>query len=102
MESRQQIVDCIAQDRIVEEMVGKITHSPLTPDLKDLCQMVYLVLLEYDEEKLQDLWINGEIRYFLARIILNQHNSVNSPFYKYIGKYKNKAVAITGRDFIDE
>lgn len=101
MESREQIVRRIAQEAIVEELAGKITHSQLTPDLKDLCQLVYVALLEYDEGKLRDLWEKGEIRFFLARVIMNQL-SAKSAYYRCIGKYKRKAVDIAGKDFIDE
>lgn len=83
---KSEIVARIAQERRVETMVENIAKSPLTPDLKDLSQMVYLILLEYDEGKLRDLWDNGQINFFIARIILNQYRSANSPFYKLFRK----------------
>ena len=58
MTSRETIVETLARERRVEQMVVNIAHQTLTPDLEDLCQMVYLILLEYDEAKLQDLWEN--------------------------------------------
>lgn len=68
-------------------MVENIAKSPLTPDLKDLSQMVYLALLEYDEAKIVDLWEHGQINFFIARIIINQYRSSNSPFYKLFRKF---------------
>ena len=88
------IIAQIAQERRVETMVENIAKSPLSPDLKDLSQMVYLILLEYDEGKLLDLWNHGQINFFIARIILNQYRSVNSPFYKLFRKYARKAEEI--------
>lgn len=81
------IVGQLAQERRVETMVENIAKQPLTADLKDLVQMVYLILLEYDEEKIIDLWENGQINFFIARIILNQYRSSNSPFHKLFRKY---------------
>lgn len=81
------IVGKLAQERRVETMVENIAKQPLTADLKDLVQMVYLILLEYDDDKIVDLWDNGQINFFIARIILNQYRSSNSPFHKMFRKY---------------
>lgn len=82
-----EMVTRLAQERRVETMVENIAKQPLSADLKDLAQMVYLILLEYDETKLQDLWDDGQINFFIARVILNQYRSVNSPFYKLFRKH---------------
>jgi hypothetical protein len=99
---KNQIITEIARKQIVESMVKNIAHQSLTPDLKDLCQMVYLILLEYDEQKLQDLWQNNQMPYFLARIIINQFRSSNSPFHTIFRKFQEKSVDITGMDWEDE
>ena len=84
---KSEIVAQIARERRVETMVENIAKSPLTADLKDLSQMVYLALLEYDEGKIVDLWEHGQINFFIARIIINQYRSANSPFYKLFRKF---------------
>jgi hypothetical protein len=89
-----EMVAQLARERRVETMVENIAKRALDTDLKDLSQMVYLILLEYDETKLQDLWENGQINFFIARIILNQYRSANSPFYKLYRKYGRKAEEI--------
>ena len=83
-------------------MVCNIAHQSLTADLKDLVQMVYLILLEYDEQKLQDLWENQQMSFFLARIIINQFRSSNSPFYTIFRKFQERSADITGMDWSDE
>ena len=83
---KETIIETLAKDRRVEALVENIAHHSLTADLKDLCQMVYLILLEYDESKLQDLWENDQINFFIARIILNQYRSSNSPFHAIFRK----------------
>ena len=91
---KETIIETLAKDRRVEALVENIAHHSLTADLKDLCQMVYLILLEYDESKLQDLWENDQINFFLARIILNQYRSSNSPFHAIFRKYQERSLSI--------
>ena len=88
MKTKTEIIEAIAKDRMVETMVTNIAHKPMSADLQDLSQMVYLILLEYDEKKLQDLWINNQMHFFIARIIINQYNSVNSPFHTIFRKFR--------------
>lgn len=91
---KETIIETLANDRRVEALVENIAHHSLTADLKDLCQMVYLILLEYDESKLQDLWENDQINFFIARIILNQYRSSNSPFHAIFRKYQERSLSI--------
>ena len=42
---KETIIETLAKDRRVEALVENIAHHSLTADLKDLCQMVYLILL---------------------------------------------------------
>ena len=102
MMSKSDIIESIAKARMVETMVQNIAHQSLTADLKDLTQMVYLILLEYDETKLQDLWDNNQISFFLARIIINQYRSSNSPFHTIYRKFRERSEDIQGKDWLDD
>lgn len=102
METKERIVDTLAKGRVVEAMVANIAKQDLSPELKDLCQDIYIILLTYDEAKIVDLWENGEMRFFIARIIINQFRSSNSPFHKTYRKYREMHTDITNKDFIDE
>ena len=88
MKTKTEIIEAIAKDRMVETMVTNIAHKPMSADLQDLSQMVYLILLEYDEKRLQDLYINNQMHFFIARIIVNQYNSVTSPFHTIFRKFR--------------
>ena len=92
--SKETIIETLAAERRVEAMVENIAHHSLTADLKDLCQMVYMVLLEYDESKLRDLWENDQMNFFLARVIVNQYRSSNSPFHYTFRKFRERSVTI--------
>ena len=100
--TKAEIVSKMASEKMVEGMVQNIAHQSLTADLKDLCQMVYLILLEYDEKKLIDLWENEQMNYFIARIIVNQYRSSNSPFHTIFRKFQERAMDISGMDWNDE
>lgn len=100
--SKALIIETLAQEKRVEALVENIAHHSLTADLKDLCQMVYMILLEYDEVKLQDLWENDQMNFFLARIILNQYRSSNSPFHTIFRKFQERSVYMgVGADIND-
>ena len=100
--SKETIIEILAKERRVEALVENIAHHSLTADLEDLCQMVYLVLLEYEESKLQDLWVNNQINFFLARIIINQYRSSTSPFYTLFRKFQERSVSMgVGADISD-
>lgn len=94
VKTKRDIIEELAKGRRVELLVENIAHSALTADLKDLCQMVYLILLEYDDAKIQDLYENDQINFFLVRIILNQYRSSNSPFHTEIRKFQEKCVEL--------
>lgn len=92
--TKYEIVEQLARERKVEEMVSNIAHSRLTDDLRDLCQMVYVYLLEYDDDKIADLWDHNQMGFFIARIVINQFRSKHSPWHDLIRKPRNLATDI--------
>lgn len=100
--TRNEIVEALAQDRRVEQICGMITHlAPGSSDLKDLAQHIYLVLLEYREDMLQDLWEHGEINFLIVRLVLNNFRSSKSRFHYLFRVFRERSVPITGLDFPD-
>lgn len=92
--TRREIVEQLAREQRVETMLRNIAKTPITADLQDLCQMVYLTLLTFDEAKIVDLWEKEQINFFIARILMNQYQSVKSPFYALYRKRQRKQVPI--------
>lgn len=86
---REEIVGIIGREMRIEKMVRNISRKPLDADLEDLCQMVYETLMKYKDGIIEDLWENGEINFFLARIIKTQITSPRSG-YHYLLHNKNK------------
>ena len=77
----------MAESRMVEHLIESMAHQPLDYDLQDLAQMIYVALLEQPEERVQDLWANEEMQYFVLGIIKRQLYSVTSPYYITIKKF---------------
>ena len=58
----------------------KITDSK--DDAQDLTQEVYVVMLEYDQEKLRTIFDNGHLGFWCTRVMLNLYIRSNSQFKK--------------------
>ena len=83
--TKVEIVEALARERRVERIVQNTAHArALSQDLRDLCQMVYAYILDYDEDKVVDLWESDALGYFIARIVINQYRSNNSYFHRLI------------------
>ena len=79
-----------------------VTHLKADdPDLLDLGQHIYLVLLEYDEARLQDLWDNNEINFLIVRLAINNFRSAKSRFHYLFRVFRSRSVSLTGLDFPD-
>lgn len=87
-----EIAAILAKERRVETMVQNIAHArTLTADLRDLCQMVYLLLMTYDPDKIVDLWENEQINFFLARVIRTNLTSPRSPYNAQITRFRQRS-----------
>ena len=101
--TRNEIVQTLGKERRVEDICGMITHLPQSsPDVKDLAQYIYLVLLEYREDLLQDLWKHGEINFLIVRLVLNNFRSSKSRFHYLFRVFRERSVSIAGLDFPDK
>lgn len=97
--TRRQIVEELAEQQVVEQLVRIICKVSATY-LQDLSQMIYVYLLEYDEQRLITLYEEGSLRFFLVRIIKNQWHSNTSPFHYTYRKFQHLSNELT--DYEDE
>lgn len=79
------IVTALEKEKVVETMVDNLLVPEVYRD--DLIEETYLILLEYDHDRLQSIYDKGDIRFFTSRIITNQINSKTSPFYYKYKRY---------------
>ncbi len=99
-----QIINYVANSKIVEEIIGGITYSKFEnkENLKDLSQDIYLQLLQMDTKKLNELYFKKQLRYWLARILTNNIHSKTSPYFYTYKKAQRQSVSIGDIDIDDE
>ena len=95
--TKNEVVEIIAKERLVEQIVSNIAKSADCDDtLKDLSQEIYLDLLSKDEQKIVKLYEDNQIRFFVVRMVANNLFSKNSPYYQVFKKNANLTVDIDG------
>lgn len=71
----------------IEEIIKNI--APADPDNEDLIQDVALVVLEKPPEFISELYDKGQLKYYIARVIMNNLFSASSPYYCKYKKHRN-------------
>jgi hypothetical protein len=97
--SKADILTELANGHHVERIVCNVAreHS-LTANLADLVQDIFVALMKYDEAVLVDLWDNGQMGFFVARIAMNNLRSGKSPYFQRYINFAKRSREITGRE----
>lgn len=104
MRTNSEIINQIADNGLVEEIIQGVSYSKFenTENLKDLTQDIYLQLLQMDTKKLNDLYTKNQLRYWIARIVVNSIHSKTSPYFYTYKKEQMQSVSIGDIDIDDE
>ena len=95
-------MEALAKNRRVEDICERITHlPPQSADLKDLCQHIYMILLGYREDLLQDLAANDELDFLVVRLVLNNFRSKKSRYHYLFRVFRERSRPIEDFDFPD-
>ena len=99
-----QIINEIANNGLVEEIIQGVSYSKFenTENLKDLTQDIYLQLLQMRTDKLNDLYTKNQLRYWIARIVVNSIHAKTSPYFYTYKKEQMQSVSISEIDIDDE
>lgn len=93
--TNQEIVEQLCKDKTVEQIAKNIR---VTSDFfDDFVSEMYMILLTYDNDKLNEMYNNKQLKFFTARIAMNNWNSHTSPFwtkYKKPLEHENKNVTL--------
>lgn len=96
----QEIVARLGREKRVEQIVLRIAGiTALSADLKDLCQMIYLTLLEYPQDKLNDLWENAAINFLIVRLVLFNLRSKTSRYYYMIKIFSARSTDLAAVEY---
>lgn len=87
------IVEELYNTNLLTELCENIGVLP--KDMDDFKQEIYLILLEYNKDKIIEMYNKNQLKFFIVRIIQNQYNSKNSPFYMKYKRYSQKANELT-------
>lgn len=77
---KEGIIKELAEKGFIEDIILNI-KGEIGMNEKDLAQDLYVSLLEKDEDKIVNLYENGDIRWFVTRMVVNNIKSVTSRFY---------------------
>lgn len=84
--TKRQTIDILAHKKVIEKLLKQYNFS--SPYCKDLCQDLYIELLNKEDKLIVGLYERNEIEYYIRKMILNNVNSVTSPFYKNYEKFR--------------
>lgn len=83
--TRNEIIEQLSASRVVETVAERLSASRLARyDLGDLAQEVYLILLQYNEKRLCEMYNARQLNYFIVGIIRRQCAIKYSAFGKII------------------
>ena len=99
-----QIINEIANNGLVEEIIQGVSYSKFenTENLKDLTQDIYLQLLQMRTDKINNLYTKNQLRYWIARIVVNSIHSKTSPYFYTYKKEQMQSVSIDDIDTYNE
>lgn len=84
---KNKIIESLYKEGTVREIISKIGCYEETENLRDLEQDIFLLLLTYDDNKITEMYNNGELLYFVANIVYTQIRSTTSPYYIQYKKF---------------
>mgnify|MGYP003290590600 CR=1 FL=1 len=89
------IIDELAKNQTIEEIINNIVQNPSEDTLKDLSQMLYEDLLLKDANKIVRMYDEEQLQFFLTRMVLNSVKSKTSRYYYLFKKYNNNVQELT-------
>lgn len=72
------------------------------PNKDDLIQDIAIVILEKPPDLIKKLYEDGELKYYIVRIVKNNVYSKNSNFYYKYKKHHNNEIQVENITYLDE
>lgn len=85
---KYKIVEKLAEEKKIETIIKNVAKTD-DDTLQDLAQMLYLDLLEKNDETIISLYEEKKLQYFLTRMVINSINSKTSRYYYLYKKYND-------------
>lgn len=98
METPSRIVEALAKEKRVEQICVNVCKRPAS-ELCDLVQTIYAYLLTMPPVLLADLFENGQINFYIVRMVKNQYFGRKSRFYRENVDFAARTVALSYKDY---
>lgn len=90
--NKTSIIQELAVNKTIEEIVSNIIKQPVTDDEEDLIQDLYLYLMEKDDKLIEDLYNKNQLVFYITRMVINNIKSTTSPYYYKYRRWTNNKV----------
>ena len=77
--STREVVEYIARSKLIEECIKVVTGGVWRSEYDDLVQDILIEML--NQEKIVGLYLKGELKYYVVRVVRNNLQSCTSRFY---------------------
>lgn len=94
MKTKNQIIEKLYKENFIQSVIKKYTTKLSNEDEDDVCQEIYLILLEMPEEEIVQLFNNNQLNFYIVKIIKNQLLSTTSKVFKLYLKNKINTVSL--------
>ena len=85
MEGKDEVIKELYKTKLIKELMNNMGVK--RQDYADLEQEIYVILWEYNTNKIIQMYKKKQLKWFIIKLIQNQYFSINSPFYKNYKKY---------------
>lgn len=97
----KRIVEELAREQFIEKLAKKFASPKKEAWLSDLCQDMYIELLNKPPQLVIDLYVNEEIEYYIRKMLKNQLFSKTSKYF-YIYKQKGNVKLLEDMDINEQ
>ncbi len=98
MKTAREIVEELAKARRVEELCRNICKRPAS-ELEDLAQIIYLSLLKARPGIIVEMYGNGQLDFYLVRMIKNQFYSSDRAYYRENREFLERSQPLTNKEY---
>lgn len=86
--SKYDIINILATEKFIENNITWVINDD---DKKDLCQIIYVYLLEMDDYKFFDIFNRNKLKNYIMSMITIQFTGKDSKFNNQIVKFRKKS-----------
>ena len=87
MNRKNKIITKLYNEGLVQTLVSRYADDLLPQDLEDITQDIFVYICEFSEEKIERLFDDNILNFYVVKIIKNQMKSKTSAIYKNYRKF---------------